>query len=85
MRKLHYSKLSLDSFNTGEYSKNHNCKKIRFTHAVPRTCHDVKLSGVDASGPYLIDPDGPGIGEPAFMADCDLSGPIGKAVVRERV
>jgi hypothetical protein len=40
------------------------------------------MSGVDTSGPYLIDPDGPGIGDPAFTVDCDLSGQIGETVQR---
>ncbi len=39
---------------------------------VPRTCYDLKLLGVTKSGKYLIDPDGPGIGDAPFEVFCDM-------------
>jgi hypothetical protein len=39
---------------------------------VPRTCYDLKLLGVTKSGEYLIDPDGPGIGDAPFQVFCDM-------------
>jgi hypothetical protein len=30
---------------------------------------------------YLIDPDGPGIGNPPFTAECDMTGTTGKLLM----
>jgi hypothetical protein len=38
------------------------------------------MSGIDESGPFKIDPDGPGLGEPAFEAYCNLTGNFGTYV-----
>jgi hypothetical protein len=53
---------------------------INIESIVPRTCDDLKKLGVTKSGSYLIDPDGPGVGDPPFTAECDMDGPTGKAV-----
>ena len=43
----------------------------------PQTCQDLKNLGLETSGQYMIDPDGPGVGDAPFMAECDLSGATG--------
>ncbi len=45
---------------------------------VPKTCEELKQLGVSKSGMYLIDPDGHGVGELPFTAECDMSGMTGK-------
>jgi hypothetical protein len=37
----------------------------------------LKKLGVSKSGMYLIDPDGAGVGDAPFMAECDMSGTSG--------
>ena len=40
---------------------------------VPRTCQDLKSVGVSQSGDYMIDPDGPGIGDEPFAVYCNMT------------
>ena len=43
-----------------------------FFLAAPRTCNDLKLLGVDISGDYFIDPDGPFYGALPVKVFCDV-------------
>ena len=43
-----------------------------FLFLVPQTCQEYADMGITRSGPFLIDPDGAGIQEPAFKVNCDM-------------
>ena len=47
------------------------------TWTEPRTCQDLKKLGVEKSGLYQIDPDGPGIGDAPITVECEMSGDSG--------
>jgi hypothetical protein len=40
---------------------------------VPKTCKEYAGLGITSSGIYLIDPDGPGFGEPALTVTCNMT------------
>lgn len=46
-----------------------------------RTCEEMKEYGVDESGFYLVDPDGPLIGQEPIMVYCDFQPGIAIAIV----